>query len=100
MKLIAGDASAMKLNETRFGRPNSQVRKRIKKLSVGVNSGPTHEHTRMCGEQRRTLQHRGTNRSDQYGGPVRPVSLGQPDEDSTNARLGGTLSGQVHLGLP
>jgi hypothetical protein len=32
-------------------------------------------------------------------GPVRPVLSGQPDEDPTNARPGGTPSGQTHLGL-
>ena len=72
----------------------------VAKKYVDTNLEPTNGRARTRSEQRRTLQRRGTNRSDRYGGPVRPVSSGQSDEDPTNARLGGTPSGQAHLVLP
>ena len=45
------------------------------------------------------LQRLCANRSDRYGGIVRPVSSTQLNEDPTNAYLGGTSSGQTHFGL-
>jgi hypothetical protein len=51
-------------------------------------------NTRSHGEQRHTLQHHSTNRSNRYGGPV----TAQPNKDPTNAHPGGTRRGRRTLG--
>ena len=64
------------------------------KEGVDVFYGPTHERARSRGARRGSLQHflHGAVR------PVRPVAV-QNDDDSTNARPGGTPSGQARVGL-
>jgi len=47
-------------------------------ISVGGDLGSTHDRNRTCDEHWHTLQRCGINRSDRYGGPVRPVSSEQP----------------------
>ena len=61
--------------------------------------GPTHDRARSRGARRGTLQHLCMERSDRSGRPVRPVAV-QNDDDPTNARSGGTPSGQARVGLP
>jgi hypothetical protein len=63
------------------------------KICVDAFYGLTHERARLRSMQRLSLQCRSTNQSDQFGGPVRPVSPGQPDKNPTNAYPGGTPSG-------
>jgi hypothetical protein len=57
---------------------------------------PSAEHVARRGALSQRLC---ANQLDRFGGSVRPVSLGQADEDLTNARPGGTLLVQAHLGL-